>query len=123
MTKFLSHKQMPTLLVLLAAGCLTSMTGGVVAPVFPEIVEQIQIDPRWAGTLVSVHTLTTALSSPVLGVLADRLGKLRILIPSLVCYALFGAAGALMHSFGSLLVIRGLVGLPMAGLLQPVLVC
>jgi len=116
MTKFLSPKQMPTLLVLLAAGCLTSMTGGVVAPVFPEIVEQLHIDPKWAGTLVSMHTLTTALSSPVLGILADRLGKLRILIPSLICYALFGAAGALMQSFGSLLVTRALVGVANGGI-------
>jgi predicted MFS family arabinose efflux permease len=115
-TKVSSGQHMPTLLVLLAAGCLTSMTGGLVAPVFPEIVEQLHIDPRWAGTLVSMHTLMTAVSSLVLGVLADRIGKLRVLISSLVCYALFGAAGGLMQSFGTLLVSRGLLGAANGGI-------
>lgn len=112
----INAKQMPTLLILMAAGCLSSITGGLVAPVFPEIVEQLQIDPRWAGTLVSMHTLTTALSSPVLGILADRIGPLRILIPSLICYALFGSAGAFMQSFDSLLLSRALVGVASGGI-------
>lgn len=92
------------------------MTGGVVNPVFPEVVTQLQIDPRWAGTLVSMHTLMTALASPVLGILADRIGKLRILIPALVFYAFAGAAGALMQNFGSLLLCRGLIGIANGGI-------
>ncbi len=116
MTNISFSKQAPTLLVLLAAGCLTSMTGGIVAPVFPEIVEQLRIDPGWAGTLVSIHTLMTALSSPVLGILADRIGKLRVLIFSLVCYALFGAAGGLMQNFDSLLWTRALLGVSNGGI-------
>ncbi|KAF3887660.1 MULTISPECIES: MFS transporter [Nostocales] len=116
MTNISFSKQAPTLLVLLAAGCLTSMTGGIVAPVFPEIVEQLRIDPGWAGTLVSVHTLMTALSSPVLGILADRIGKLRVLIFSLVCYGLFGTAGGLMQSFDSLLWTRALLGVSNGGI-------
>ena len=111
-----SPKQIPTLLVLLAAGSMTTMTGGVVAPVFPEIVEQLHIDPTWAGTLVSMHTLMTALSTLVLGILADRIGKLRVLISSLIFYALFGAAGGLMQSFGTLLITRGLVGIASGGI-------
>ncbi len=111
-----SLKQTPTLLVLLAAGSLTAVTGGVVAPVLPEIVEQLQIDPQWAGLLVSMHCLTTALFSPLLGILADRIGNLKVLIPSLILYALFGSAGALMQSFGPLLITRGLVGAASAGI-------
>jgi predicted MFS family arabinose efflux permease len=111
-----SPKQMSKLLVLLAAGCLTAMTGSLVSPVLPDIVEQLQIDPRWAGMLVSMHCLTIALFSPLWGILADRIGKLKVLIPSLILYALFGSAGALMHSFGSLLLTRGLVGAASGGI-------
>ncbi len=98
------------LLVLLAAGSLTSMVGGVVAPVLPEIVQQLQLNPGLAGNLVSMHCLTFALFSPLLGILADRIGKLRVLIPSLIFYALFGMVGALMQSFWPLLIARGLIG-------------
>lgn len=111
-----SPKQTSKLLVLLAAGCLTAMTGSLVSPVLPDIVEQLDIDPQWAGMLVSMHCLTIALFSPLWGILADRIGKLRVLIPSLILYALFGSAGALMQGFGPLLLTRGLVGAASGGI-------
>lgn len=102
--------------VLLAAGSLTTMAGGVVAPVLPEVVQQLQLDPVLAGNLVSAHCLTIALFSPPLGVLADRIGPLRVLVPSLILYALFGTAGAFMQNLESLLVTRGLLGAASGGI-------
>lgn len=104
------------LLVLLAAGSLTTMAGGVVAPVLPEMVQQLALDPAYAGTLVSMHCLTIALFSPPLGILADRVGQLRVLVPALVLYALFGIAGAWMDSLVPLLVVRGLLGAASGGI-------
>ncbi|NEQ26998.1 MAG: MFS transporter [Microcoleus sp. SIO2G3] len=98
------------LIVLLLVGSLTSMVGGVVAPVLPEIVQQLDLNPGLAGNLVSMHCLTFAVFSPLLGILADRIGKLRVLIASLTFYAVFGMAGALMQSFWPLLIARGLIG-------------
>ena len=111
-----SPRQLLILLVLLAAGGLNAVTGTIVSPVFPEVVEQFQIDPRWAGLLVSTHTLTIALFSPLLGILADRVGKLKVLTPSLILYAVFGASGALMQGFGSMLAARALVGAASGGI-------
>ena len=106
----------PRLLVLLAAGSLTTMAGGVVAPILPDIVQQLQINPGLAGNLVSMHCLTIALFSPPLGILADRVGRLKVLVSSLILYALFGIAGAWMHSFWPLLVTRGLLGAASGGI-------
>jgi MFS transporter, ACDE family, multidrug resistance protein len=108
--KLRSSKQFPKLLVLLAAGCLTTMTGGIVSPVLPEIVQQLQLDPRWAGLLVSMHALAIAVCTPLFGILSDRIGKLKVLIPALVLYAVFGTAGAWMQSFLPLLATRALLG-------------
>ncbi|MBW4649588.1 MAG: MFS transporter [Kastovskya adunca ATA6-11-RM4] len=104
------------LLVLLAAGSLTTMAGGVVAPVLPDIVQQLRLDPAYAGNLVSLHCLTIALFSPPLGILADKVGRLRVLIPSLILYALFGIAGAWMQTLVPLLVSRGLLGAASGGI-------
>ncbi|HAJ63525.1 MAG TPA: MFS transporter [Cyanobacteria bacterium UBA8543] len=104
------------LLVLLVAGSLTTMVGGVVAPIVPEMVQQLQLDPALAGNLVSMHCLTIALFSPPLGILADRVGRLRVLISSLILYALFGIAGAFMQTLGPLLVTRGLLGAASGGI-------
>jgi len=104
------------LLVLLVAGSLTTMAGGVVAPILPEMIQQLNLDPALAGNLVSLHCLTIALFSPPLGIVADRIGHLRVLIPSLILYALFGTAGAFMHSLIPLLVVRGLLGAASGGI-------
>ncbi|MFE4106585.1 MFS transporter [Almyronema epifaneia] len=111
-----SRQRLFVMLVLLLAGCLSSATGSIVAPVFPEIIEQLQIDPGWAGVLVSAHTLTTALASPVLGLLANRWGVLPILLPSLVAYAVFGVGGAIAANFWTMLLCRGLVGAASGGI-------
>jgi ACDE family multidrug resistance protein len=104
------------LLVLLAAGSLTTMAGGVVAPILPEMVQQLHLDPRFAGNLVSLHCLTIAIFSPLLGIIADRIGRLYVLIPSLILFALFGMAGSVMNSLGPLLVSRGLLGAASGGI-------
>ncbi len=104
------------LAVLMMAGCLSSAAGAVVAPVFPEIVAQFELSSRWAGVLVSTHTLTTALASLIFGLLASRLGSARILIACLFGYAAFGSLGALAHGFWGILLSRALVGLASGGI-------
>lgn len=106
----------PRLIVLLFAGSLTTMAGGVVAPILPEMIQQLQFDPGVAGILVSMHCLTIALFSPMLGILADSVGRLRVLIPSLLLYAVVGTAGAFVQSFWSLLLTRGLLGAASGGI-------
>ncbi len=104
------------LFILLAAGSLTTMVGGVVAPILPEIVKQLEFDPALAANLVSMHCLTIALFSPPLGIVADRIGRLQVLIPSLILYALFGIAGAFVRDFWFLLATRGLIGAASGGI-------
>ncbi|NJN88338.1 MAG: MFS transporter, partial [Leptolyngbyaceae cyanobacterium SL_7_1] len=103
-------------IILLAAGCLTTMTGGVVSPVFPEMMQELRFDPKWAGMLVSAHALASALSTPVMGIVADRLGKLRVLIPALGLYAVFGMSGAFITNFSLLLAMRVLLGVASGGI-------
>ncbi|MBO9999518.1 MAG: MFS transporter [Cyanobacteria bacterium SID2] len=112
----ISPDRKPVLIVLLAAACVSTLTGAAIAPVFPDMVEQLQLDPRWAGTLVSAPRLTIALASPILGLLADRTGKSRILVFSLIGFSIFGMMGGLLQDFAPLLVVRGLVGVANGGI-------
>lgn len=111
-----SSKLTLKLWVLLTAGTLTTMAGGVVAPVFPDMVDQLQITSQWTGILVSIHCLTIALFSLPLGILADRFGAVRVLVPSLVSYALFGLMGAWIEDFWPLLLTRALLGAASGGI-------
>ncbi|PSB03701.1 MFS transporter [Merismopedia glauca] len=106
----------PQLLILLAAGSMTTMAGGLVAPILPDIVKELKLDTGWAGMLVSMHCLTIALFSAPLGILADRVGRIRILIPCLLLYALVGVAGAFATNFWGLLLTRALLGAVSGGI-------
>jgi predicted MFS family arabinose efflux permease len=108
--------QEPKLLILLASGSLTVMTGAVLAPILPEMIARLGLEEDWAGVLVSAHYLTLALFSPLLGFLADRLGQLRLLVLSLVLYSVLGMAGALLPTFGWLLLDRALLGIATSGI-------
>jgi ACDE family multidrug resistance protein len=104
------------LLVLLAASSLIAMTGAILAPILPEMATSLHFETAQAGNLISFHFLTLAIFTPLLGILADRIGQIRLLLPSLVCYALFGTAGVLMQSFAPLLVTRALLGIANGGI-------
>lgn len=103
------------LLILLAIGSLTVMAAGVIAPVLPDIIHQLHLDPGISGTLVSLHFLTVALSVPLMGILADSIGALPVLIPALILYALFGIAGAFMPNLPALMASRALLGIATGG--------
>ncbi|MBW4521351.1 MAG: MFS transporter [Scytolyngbya sp. HA4215-MV1] len=92
------------------------MVGGVVAPILPDMVQQLHLNPAMAGNLVSFHCLTIALFSPPLGILADRIGRLRVLVPSLLLYAVFGVAEAFVSDIVPLLLLRGLLGAASGGI-------
>ena len=111
-----SHRLM-SLLVLVAAGCLTTMTGTIIAPIFPEMLQQLRLEPLWAATLaVSIHEIAIALFTPLMGLLADRIGKLKVLLPGLICYAVFGVAGSLMPNLLMLLADRACLGIASASI-------
>lgn len=102
--------------LLLLAGCLTTMTGGIVSPVFPEMVQDLSLNPRWAGILLSIHALTSALMTPVMGIVADRIGKMKVMVPSLLLYSFFGVSTAFLTNFPLLLASRALLGAASGGI-------
>ncbi len=104
------------LLILLATGSLIVMTGAIIAPILPQMTAQLGLDPAIAGYLVSAHYLTVAIFSPLFGLLADRTGAARVLIISLLLYAVFGSAGGLLNDFAPILVTRALVGAASGGI-------
>lgn len=102
--------------LLLAIGSLTVMAGAVLAPNLPELIHQLHFPPGIAGSLVSLHFLTVAISLPLMGILADSVGALPVLVPSLILYAGFGIAGAAMDSLVPLMITRVLLGIATGGL-------
>lgn len=81
-----------------------------IIPALPDIMDGLAISPVQIGLVISVFTLPGILISPVVGVLADRVGRKVILIPSLFVFGGFGFACFFAQSFEQLLVLRFLQG-------------
>ncbi len=87
-----------------------------ITPAFPKIVDELQISTVQVGMLITAFSLPAAFLAPVLGVLADRFGRKRILIPSLMIFGITGAACALTKDFGVIIALRAIQGITSAGL-------
>lgn len=59
-----------------------------VTPAFPRIIQEFGITSGQVGLLITTFTLPGIVMTPVLGVLSDRYGRKKILVPAV----LFGAA-------------------------------
>ena len=87
-----------------------------VTPAFPKIVTQLGISESQVGLLVTVFTLPGVVLTPILGILADRWGRKRVLVPSLILFGVAGASCSLVHDFSTLLLLRAVQGVGAASL-------
>lgn len=87
-----------------------------ITPAFPRIEQELHISEQQVGYLITIFTLPGIFLTPVLGVVADRHGRKKILVPSLL---LFGVAGFLcffMRDYHMLLLFRLLQGIGAASI-------
>lgn len=79
------------------------------------IQQEFHFSRAQAGWLASVTLLGSAFGGLIFGFLADRYGRVRALVYSILVYSLFTAATATAHSALELLIWRFLVGLGLGG--------
>ncbi len=87
-----------------------------VSPAFPRIVSELGVSAGQVGLLITVFTLPGVFLTPVAGVLSDKFGRKKILVPSLLLFGLAGGACALARDFELLLGLRVLQGVGAAAL-------
>ncbi|QLE58333.1 MFS transporter [Nostoc sp. TCL26-01] len=89
-----------------------------ITPAFPQLAKSLEIEPKNLGLLITVFTLPSVILGPVIGVLADRLGRKKIIVPSLLLFGIAGTACAFVRNFELLLWLRLLQGIGAASLLS-----
>ncbi|MBD2679075.1 MULTISPECIES: MFS transporter [Nostoc] len=89
-----------------------------VTPAFPKLVQELNINPKDLGLLITVFTLPALILGPVIGILADRWGRKRIIVPALFLFGIAGTACAFVRDFNLLLYLRLLQGIGAAPLLS-----
>ena len=87
-----------------------------ITPAFPQIARELGVSAQSIGLLIAVFTFPGVLLTPVLGIMADRYGRKRVLVPSLVLFAIAGSLCGFARDYQVLLALRLLQGVGAASL-------
>jgi MFS family permease len=87
-----------------------------VTPAFPRIVEELGVSRGQVALLITFFTLPGVFLTPVSGVLLDKLGRRKVLVPALLLFGVAGGACAFVRDFETLLALRALQGAGAAAL-------
>ena len=108
----------PILGLILAVTATGIMANTLLSPAIPNILDDFGVGDSGAGVLIAAGSLPGVIVAPVVGVLADRLGRRRVLVPCLAVFGVFGVAAILAPTFPALVVARLGMGLGAAGLIN-----
>lgn len=99
--------------LLLLINCLSPMAAIVVAPSLPQMQAHFAAVPNVEFLIpvaLTIPGLLVALLSPVVGMLADRYGRKRLLVASIVGYGIFGLLPMFLDSLYAIIVSRVALG-------------
>jgi MFS family permease len=99
-------------LVLLGVGFgLVGFDRWLMAPLFPHMMRDLNLNYSQLGSLMGVIGVTWGLWSILMGPLADRVGRKKILVATMVTFSALSCLSGLATGFLSLLLLRGAMGI------------
>ena len=102
-------------LALFCAGFITFVTLYDVQPLLPLFAREFSVSPAIASLPLSVATIALAVGMLIAGTLSESLGRRQVMTAALLLTSLLALATCLTSSFTSLLVLRLVQGLVLAG--------
>ncbi len=105
----------PNLQIIFGVTLMAVLGVSSITPAFPKMAEEWGISNQAIGLLITAFTFPGVVLAPFIGILADRVGRRRILVPSLFLFGIAGGACALTCDFNTILVLRVFQGMGGAG--------
>ena len=103
-------QQSQTVLVIFASTLVSVMGVSLISPALPTIQAAWNISASQASLLISAFTLPGIVLTPFIGLIADRVGRKRVLVPSLFLFGVSGIAVVFVDGFTTLLGLRVVQG-------------
>ncbi|MEF8778417.1 MAG: MFS transporter [Natronomonas sp.] len=100
-----------TLHVILASSLMGVMGVSLISPILPELRAVFEVSDAQIGLVITVYTLPGVFLTPFIGLIADRVGRRRVIIPLLFVFGVGGAGIAFARSFNEVLALRFLQGI------------
>ncbi|WP_255167347.1 MFS transporter [Natrononativus amylolyticus] len=106
---------LPSLQAVLASTLVLPLGVPLLSPVLPVIRDAFAITDAGASLLITAYFVPGIVLSPLIGLLADRFGRKRVMIPSLLVFGVTGGLAAFTNDFGVVLLLRLVQGTASAG--------
>ncbi len=98
------------------ASFLGFMMVALITPAFPKMVQALGVPEQSIGLLITANTIPAIIISPLSGIMADRFGRKRVLVPSIFLFGIAGGSCAFTSDFNILLILRLVQGIGGAAL-------
>ncbi len=92
------------------------MGGPTIGPILPQLSKVFDVSPSQTQLVMTAFFLPIGIATPILGIIADRIGIKKVLVPSLLLFAIAGSSCAFAGDFQTLIGWRFLQGLGSASL-------
>jgi MFS family permease len=107
-----------TLLFLMLAAMMILMGGAAVAPALPLISQAFpDATDTSISLIVTLPALAIAITGLFLGMLSDKIGKIRVLVASVAIFTIAGSSGYYLTSITAILAGRFILGIGIAGII------
>ena len=98
-------------LILLGLGFgLVGLDRWIVAPLFPHMMRDLGLNFQQLGSLIGILSVAWGIWAIAMGPVSDRIGRKKILVVTMVAFSLLSSLSGLAASFGSLMLIRAIMG-------------
>jgi MFS family permease len=108
----------PPLILIYSVTVTGILNNTIIGPAIPDILDHFDLPDSRAGILVAAGAIPGIVVAPMIGLLADRFGRRRVLVPCLVIYSITGGLAGLAPSFELLVFLRFVQGIGSAGLVN-----
>ena len=106
-----------TLYVILSCSLMGVMGVSLVSPVLPDLRPVFGVTDAQVGLVITAYTLPGVVVTPFVGLVADRFGRRRVVVPLLVLFAVAGAGVAFARTFAEVIALRFLQGVGASALI------
>lgn len=105
------------LYVILSSSLIGVMGVSLISPVLPDLRAVFAVSDAQVGLIVTVYTLPGIFLTPFVGLIADRFGRRRVIVPLLLLFGVAGAGISFADRFVVVLILRFFQGVGASALI------
>jgi MFS family permease len=105
------------LAIAISVGAMGTLGFAVTSPILPDLADTFGVSRGAIGLVQASVSIPGVIFSAIIGYLADRLGRRRVVLVALALFTTFGLAGFVARSYWGLIGVRVIQGIGTSGIL------